>query len=76
MLTRTILGIIGVAGLAIGVWILAYVGRSLKSRRTLRDQFYNWMLTLDSFMVAVGWSMWMGLFGVFVSYSITGQTIV
>lgn len=76
MLARTILGMIGIAGLATGAWILAYEGRNLKSRKTLHDQLYNWLLTLDSFMVAIGWSMWMGLFGIFVSYSITGQTIV
>lgn len=72
MLTRIILGIVGIAGLATGVWILAYEGAGLKSRKTLRDQFYKWLLTLDSFMLAIGWSMWMGLFGIFVSYSIIG----
>lgn len=76
MLTRIIFGIVGIGGLATGVWILAYKGLSLKGRRTLRDQFYTWLMTLDSFMVAIGWSMWMGLFGTLVSYSITGQTII
>lgn len=76
MLTRIIVGIVGIAGLATGVWTLAYKGLILKGRRTLRDQFYNWLMTLDSFMVAIGWSMWMGLFGIFVSYSITGHTII
>jgi hypothetical protein len=76
MLVRTILGLVGIAGLAAGVWVLAYEGRNLKSRTTLRDQFYHWLLTLDSFMAAIGWAMWMGLFGIFISYSVTGQTII
>lgn len=60
---------------ALASWILAYKGRSLKTHTTLREQFYSWLLTPDSFMAAIGWATWMGLFGGLVSFSITGQTM-
>lgn len=75
MLIRTILGVVGIMGLAAGVWILADKGRSLETRTTLREHFHSWLLTPDSFMAAIGWATWMGLFGGLVSFSITGQTI-
>lgn len=75
MLTRTLLGIVGVTGLYAGVWFLVHEGRRLRSRTTWRDQLYGWLLRLDSLMAAIGWSMWMGLFGTLVAFSINGQTI-
>lgn len=76
MLARIILGAVGIAGLAAGVWILGYEMRRVKVGQTPLDQMLKWLFTLDSFMGAIGWTMWMGVFGTFVSLSVTGQGFV
>lgn len=76
MLGRTILGIVGIAGLLAGVWFLAHALRRRNADQAPQDRFYHWLVTLDSFFAALGWVMWMGLFGTFVSISVTGQGIV
>ena len=76
MLGRTRIGIVGIAGLVAGVWFLVYALRRRNADQGVGDRFYNWLVTLDSFLAALGWVMWMGLFGTFVSISITGQSIV
>ncbi len=72
MVVRTILGVIGITGVLIGVWMLAWGYR----QHPLQDRHYYWMGSLDSVWVGFGWVTWMGVFGGFVSYSITGQGIV
>ena len=76
MVLRVVLGIVGITGLAIGVWVIGYESRTRNDQLSRRERFYAWMLSLDSFMPAFGWATWMGVFGAFVSYSITGQGIV
>jgi hypothetical protein len=76
MALRVVVGIIGITGLSLGVWMLGYESRTHNDRLSRREHFYAWMLTLDSFMPAFGWATWMGVFGAFVGYSITGQAIV
>lgn len=76
MLTRTILGIVGITGLAAGVWLIIFRARHRPTGETMREQTLHTLFELDSVMFAFGWATWMGLFGGLVSFSITGQTIV
>ncbi len=76
MALRVVVGIIGITGLVLGVWVLRYESRTRKDLPARRDRFYAWMLSLDSLMPAFGWATWMGVSGAFVGYAITGQDIV
>ena len=76
MVVHTILGVIGITGILFGVWMLAWGYRQHPEQRPLHDRVYYWMGSLDSVWVGFGWVTWMGVFGGFVSYSITGQGIV
>lgn len=76
MLSRTILGIVGITGLGAGLWWIIFGARHRPSGRTMREQILHALFELDSIMFAFGWATWMGLFGGLVSFSITGQTLV
>lgn len=73
MVIRIIFGIVGIAGLVVGVSVFVYESRTRHDPRSRRERFYDWMFSLDSFMPAFGWATWIGVFGAFVSYSITGE---
>ena len=75
MVVRAILGVIGVTGLFIGVLMISWGYRQHPDQRPRQDPLYHWMGSLDSVLVGFGWVTWMGVFGGFVSYSITGQGI-